>query len=264
MGCLHYGRLGKDSRARSARVSEGRQQSMLLPIRKLRVTRTQLLSECAIYLQVNMAMLHSLWLVPPAHLGQHLGGLEAIGCARLLQTSPGCVDDFCENANEFVPRQEQPVRPCARCGICNSSIGLATSSLLQPWRVLWTWVACLRKGGLSCHAARYELGEPLVFRFSQSWHMSFTVGRLSAISAWLATVFTGLQGPAFALQCPWWAFSPSGDREANVLGHTFGVTELCSEQSESEVARLLAVSHRGQRGSSARPRQPGCPRWRYG
>ena len=61
-----------------------RAQSMLLPARKLlRVARTQLLSECAIDLQVNMAMLHSLWLIPPAHPDQHLGGLEAIGRSGL-------------------------------------------------------------------------------------------------------------------------------------------------------------------------------------
>ena len=56
---------------------------MLSPIRELRIPRTQLLRKPTIDLQVNMAMLHSLWLVPAAHPGQHLGGLEAIGRARL-------------------------------------------------------------------------------------------------------------------------------------------------------------------------------------
>jgi hypothetical protein len=71
---------------------------------QLCVASAKLLDKGAIHLEMDMTMLDLLRLIPPAHLGQHLGSLEAIGRACLYQTITGCVNNFCENPNEFVPR----------------------------------------------------------------------------------------------------------------------------------------------------------------
>ena len=43
--------------------------------------------------------------------------------------------------------------------VCNSSILLATSSLLRNRGAFWGLDTRLRKCGLSCHPARHELGK---------------------------------------------------------------------------------------------------------
>ena len=54
-----------------------------LAVRRLSVSCAQLLDEGRIYLYFDALHIYSLGFVPTTHLGQHLRGFEAIGCARL-------------------------------------------------------------------------------------------------------------------------------------------------------------------------------------
>jgi hypothetical protein len=50
---------------------------------KLLVPLAQLFQELRVYLNANLLRLHALGLIPGAHLGQHFGSFEAVGCASL-------------------------------------------------------------------------------------------------------------------------------------------------------------------------------------
>jgi hypothetical protein len=50
---------------------------------KPRITSAELLDKRAIHLEMDMIMLDVLSRIPPAHLHQHLGGLQAIPQASL-------------------------------------------------------------------------------------------------------------------------------------------------------------------------------------
>ena len=73
-------------------------------------------------------MLNLLSRIPPAHLGQHLRGLEAVTQPSLRQTGTGCVDNLRKDPNKLVSLQGSP--------------RLSSHSWLEAPQFAWTLERC--------------------------------------------------------------------------------------------------------------------------